>query len=351
MLNRLIVAAGLTVIGAVGLSGRAAAAPLLEYDPGEIGVMGAQRPFRDASGCVEAHPCQIDIFGAFRLGTDGAKDTVALHVVHGSFQRPILLFQRTAGGAQGPIWMATHRSRNEQVLNFDTLLEDAGAEPPLLFVYGFNLQYQLQNGDLLYAEIREGARSGEGVEGLGGRGEIQRFYFRYWNRGIQARLGVTTLVPVKPGASNAAVSERIEGSLLNVAVSLMLYRNLQPDGEYTFLRRAFNGVQPTLLVGLMSRMKLVGTGSDAAAPPRVMMEPDLLLGLGLTGLRCVTIGAAATVIQSDRGVFPFVGVHLDELLTVLREVVVSPTRQWNNYRWAEEAASGPAPAGPQGPPQ
>ena len=62
----------------------ALAGPLLEYDPGTAGVVGADRPFVDAESCVAEAPCTLNQYGALRPHTDGAADRVQLWLAHGN---------------------------------------------------------------------------------------------------------------------------------------------------------------------------------------------------------------------------------------------------------------------------
>ncbi len=297
----------------------ASAAPLLAYDRGDPGVVGSARTYTDATACVDAHPCEIDHYAAFRLGTNGTTDDVHFWVLHGTFERPILLFQHAEGGPHPPAWLLTHRSRNDVVVNFDAMFDAAADKPPTLFVYGMDLRYHFDNDDLLYTEIHDGTT-----------GELHRYYFRYWARGRQSRVGVTTILPVAIWSSNPDLRARLSESYVNVALSFMLYKNLEPDHDYTWARRAFNGVQPTVLVGVLSQLAL--------QDKYVVTKPDLFVGGGLTLLRCVHVGAGITLLQTPRGAFPYVGVHVDELVQLLDELSSTPTRKWMRYQKAEQEA-------------
>ncbi len=303
-----------------------AAAPLVSVDSGLDRRAGAARTYVDASVCTAAVPCVLGVHGAVRLtrADETAKTEVRppleveLWRLAGSRQERIDLFQY-APGAPSALWQAARRSRNDAVVNVADLVNGSDHEP-VLYVYGLNLRYPLNHGELLYLEVSE-------------PGDLpDRYYFRYWAQGLQYAFNLSTLFPVS-GLAAPAVQGALDASNVNAAVSVELFAHLRPDQEHPLPLHLLSGVHPTLLIGGLSGFRL-NEGN-------VVKTTDFFLGGGLSAFRFLSAGVAFTLLDPFGAHFPYAAIHVDEAVRLMLLLSNNPSRRWRRYIQQEDAAAEP----------
>lgn len=326
------------------------AAPRVVYDPGLERAQGVNRLWLDAAACTAQSPCVVALHGAIRLVPDtspppaseppdpwgapspqvGSSEnpwmlqedllppspeprpepyTLDIWYLRGNNLRPVQLFPYAADQRRGAVWLAVHRSRNDAVLNFDELIERP-AEPPVIYFYGINLRYPLEQTDLIYVEVGE-------------PGEIpERYYFRYWDRGLQYSFNLSTLFPASTLA-DPAVQEALDASNVNAALSIELFVHLRPDQDHPGPFYVLSGIHPTLLIGALSGFRLENG--------EMVKTSDAFVGAGLTAFRFASAGVAVTLFDPFGGQFPYAAIHVDEALRLVAELSKNPSRRWEQY--------------------
>jgi hypothetical protein len=301
----------------------------LTFDRGEADRHGQERQFTSAEVCSSRTPCTVNQFGALRFMPLATGYETEIFYFRENVLLPILLFERRGDQSRNLFWTATHRARNAGIKDFDGLMRaPSGQAPEILYLYGINLQYSLHNGDVLYVRLR-----------APGEVEPRRYYFRYHVTGLQVQPNLTSLVPLSYGASEV-LQPRMAASSVSFAGSVSIYWNLPPDGADRPVESLLSGFQPTLLVGALSELRYE-EGYNRT-------HSDLFVGGGLTFARFLSVGYCATLLEAPRGGFPFIGVHVNELLVFFSDLG-NRNRKWQNFKQQEQGVAGTAaPAGPGG---
>jgi hypothetical protein len=123
-----------------------------------------------------------------------------------------------------------------------------------------------------------------------------------------------------------------------------LFWNPDPQKSYSRAHLLAFGLEPTVFAGVLSTSVVDPEG-------RVVREIDAFAGLGVSFLGFMNVGVGYNLLAEPRSFFPFVGVHVNELVNVFERLGNARAARWDRFGKKEQRARkkrtlAPPPASP-----
>ncbi|MBI3541436.1 MAG: hypothetical protein HY073_04800, partial [Deltaproteobacteria bacterium] len=225
----------------------------------------------------------------------------------------ISLFQESTSLEQKLSERIFNRKPNRKAIDLGHKVE--AGQIDILYMYGFLLQYEFDEGDLIAIKLTS----------LKDPSQTDEYFFRFHQDGAKWDVDIAFVQPIPSFHPNPG--DGIQSANSTAAISFSVGKTMDPDRHYSLGGKILRSARFHITIGLLQRREVYPFNGDNITKDFF----DGFGGVGFTFFDFLAVGYAANIARSPHTTFPYVGIELRHLLEFIRSLKQDTHSQWEKY--------------------
>ena len=271
-------------------------------------------PYYQLGNDCQFTPCVVGKYGSIQLSENIRKN---LEIEIGYFNQDgyhsLAFFQEGAEFNETLLERVFNKRKNRNMFNLEHALQTGNTNT--IYLYGILLHYQLKEGDVVIVRLKDPKNQNNRRE----------FYFRYHRKGPIFDADVAIISPLNYFTPNP--NSVVRNASISAALSFSVGTYMDPEKDCNYFTKFIYAWRFNLFAGFLKRGEMKNVGGDQY----VDQEFDGFVGAGFTFADFIIGGMGINMARSPHTFFPFVGIEVNNLYSVLKSLKKSTKKKWKRY--------------------